>query len=196
MKTLQFFFSIILILSATAIFLTDNAVYSVLLLILTFCISSVLLFSFEIEFLGLLFIMIYVGAVAVLFLFVIMMINTKKIKIKKLSTNFYILITISIILVYFFVNFVITSIFFNCDINYNATFQEPFIVDLNTLSSTEKLGQLLFNYYSSGVLIAGFILLVALIGSIYLTIDFKEIEKIDRAYKQGARNSSFTNKFN
>lgn len=70
--------SFLLLLSTIQVFICDNAVYSVLFLILNFCLSALILLTFKIEFLGLLFIMVYVGAVAVLFLFVIMMIDTKK----------------------------------------------------------------------------------------------------------------------
>ena len=59
------------------IFLSFNPIHSVLFLIFSFCIAAVILFLLNAEFIGLLFIMIYVGAVAILFLFVIMMIETK-----------------------------------------------------------------------------------------------------------------------
>lgn len=193
MKILQLIFSILLILSATAIFLTDTPVYSVLLLILTFCFSALVLFSFEVEFLGLLLILVYVGAVAVLFLFVIMMINTKKIKTKTLSTNFYVLTALSLASAYFFISFVIRSIFFNYESGVLYYYE---ILDLNQLSATEKIGQVLFNHCGPAVLIAGFVLLIALIGSIYLTVDFKTIEKFDKASKQASRNSNSTNSFN
>ena len=57
--------------------ISANPVESVLFLILAFCNAAVILFLFNAEFLGLIFIIIYVGAIAVLFLFVIMMLNIK-----------------------------------------------------------------------------------------------------------------------
>jgi NADH-quinone oxidoreductase subunit J len=54
-----------------------NPVESVLFLILSFCNAAAILFLFNAEFLGLIFMIIYVGAIAVLFLFVIMMLNIK-----------------------------------------------------------------------------------------------------------------------
>jgi NADH:ubiquinone oxidoreductase subunit 6 (subunit J) len=51
--------------------------HSVLFLILTFCCAACILFLFSVDFLGLVFIMIYVGAVAILFLFVVMMLDVK-----------------------------------------------------------------------------------------------------------------------
>lgn len=193
MKAFQLIFSILLILSATAIFLTDNPVYSVLFLILTFCLSSIILFSFEVEFLGLLLIMVYVGAVAVLFLFVIMMINTKKIAVKELSRNFYITVAAGLVVSYFTISYIVRNTFFNYT---NEILYYYEILEISPLTNTEKIGQVLFNHCGAAVLIAGFILLIALIGSIYLTVDFKTTEKQDRSSKQAARNNTSTNKFN
>lgn len=54
-----------------------NPIESILFLILCFCISGAALFTFNIEFLGLIYIIVYVGAVAILFLFIIMMLDIK-----------------------------------------------------------------------------------------------------------------------
>jgi NADH:ubiquinone oxidoreductase subunit 6 (subunit J) len=77
MITLHYFFSFLLLLSSIFVFISKNPVHSVLFLILTFCNAAGILFLFNAEFLGLVFIIIYVGAIAVLFLFVVMMLNVK-----------------------------------------------------------------------------------------------------------------------
>jgi NADH-quinone oxidoreductase subunit J len=197
MQTFQFICSVLLIIAAVSIFLTENPVYSVLLLILCFCISSIILFSFNAEFLGLIFIMVYVGAVAVLFLFVIMMIDTKKIPIKKLSTQFYLIVTSVLVICYFFLNTLLNNTFFNIDdkeLNTHIYIRELKLISQTT---TERIGQALFNEYSIAVLIAGFVLLVALIGAVCLTVDFKEEEGStrDKSYKQNAKTKSSTNDF-
>ena len=74
---LFFIFSSILILSAIAIITVKNSIYSVLFLVLNFITAAGLLLLLECEFLSLLFIIIYVGAIAVLFLFVVMMLDVK-----------------------------------------------------------------------------------------------------------------------
>ena len=77
---IEYFYSLIcafLIIVCLFVFLADNPVHSVLFLILAFFNSSVLLFTLNIEFLGIILIIIYVGAIAVLFLFVVMMLNIK-----------------------------------------------------------------------------------------------------------------------
>lgn len=73
---LTFLLSLLGVISSS-IFIVDNLMYSVLLLILTFINSSFILFLIEADFLAFIFIIIYVGAIAILFLFVIMMINIK-----------------------------------------------------------------------------------------------------------------------
>ena len=65
------------ILSATMVISIKNPVHSVLFLILSFISSAGLLFLLEIEFISLIFIVVYVGAIAVLFLFVVMMLDIK-----------------------------------------------------------------------------------------------------------------------
>jgi len=68
-NTIHFILTFFLVLSACSIFLMNNPVHSVLFLILNFCLASLIILIYEVEFLGLLFVMVYVGAVAVLFFF-------------------------------------------------------------------------------------------------------------------------------
>ena len=77
MDSIHFFLCTIVCITGLFVFLTNNPVHSILFLILTFFNSAVLLFLLNAEFLGLIFIIVYVGAIAVLFLFVVMMLNVK-----------------------------------------------------------------------------------------------------------------------
>lgn len=195
---LHYFFSILLIISAALIFFTKNPVFSVLFLILCFIFSAVILILFEIEFLGLLFIMVYVGAVAVLFLFVIMMVDTKSIRkkliAKEFSKGFFLLFFIISLLFFFSILFFVNKSFFNID-NQNTLFNTLFIMDPTyKFSNIELIGQVLFNYYSINVLIAGFVLLIALIGSICLTLDFK-LKRNSNMEKASSRNLHLINIF-
>jgi len=63
--------------SAVSVFITQNPVYSVLFLVVTFLSSASICFYFGADFLGILFVIIYVGAIAVLFLFIVMMLDIK-----------------------------------------------------------------------------------------------------------------------
>ena len=80
---LFYLFSIVLLLSSLMVILVNNSIYSVLFLVLSFIASASLLFLLKCEFLALMFIIIYVGAIAVLFLFVVMMLDIKTISLKK-----------------------------------------------------------------------------------------------------------------
>ena len=167
MITLHYFFSFLLLLSSIFVFISKNPVHSVLFLILAFCNASGILFLFNAEFLGLVFIIIYVGAIAVLFLFVVMMLN---VKIYSLDEFFYLpfiflggfvlVIQVFLVLEKAFSN----SIFWSTSLPYNF---ENF---LDPLTSIDVIGQSLYNYYLLCFLLAGLILLVAMIGAIVLTL--------------------------
>lgn len=78
MLFIHFILNFLLITSYLLVFISKNPVYSVLFLILSFCNASAILFLFKIEFLALIFIIIYVGAIVVLFLFVVMILNVNE----------------------------------------------------------------------------------------------------------------------
>jgi len=74
---IQILIGIFLIISALFAGFSKKTLHSVLFLIITFIFSAFLLFFYELEFLGLALLIVYVGAIAILFLFVIMMVNEK-----------------------------------------------------------------------------------------------------------------------
>ena len=77
MEIIQLILNFNLITSSLFIFVVYNSVHSVLFKILGFCNVSIVLFLIVVEFLSLIFVIIYVGAIAILFLFVIMMLDIK-----------------------------------------------------------------------------------------------------------------------
>ena len=80
---LFYLFSIILLFSSFMVITVKNSIYAVLFLVLSFIAASGLLLLLKCEFLALMFIIIYVGAIAVLFLFVVMMLDLKITSYKK-----------------------------------------------------------------------------------------------------------------
>ena len=86
---LFYFFSCVLILSSLMIILSQNSIYSVLFLVLSFVSSSSIVFLLECEYISLIFIIIYVGAIAVLFLFVVMMLDIKTVYLVKDSLKYF-----------------------------------------------------------------------------------------------------------
>ena len=169
-----------MLISSILVVFAYNPVYSVLFLILSFLSSAAILFLFNVDFLGVLFIIIYVGAIAVLFLFVVMMLNIKIYS--KQSFNFIpLIIFISVLLSS--ILFLNLEIIFSSDVTlsaYNFFF-------LDSLSNIDVFGQVLFNYYMIGVLLSGLILLVAMLGAIILTLNFKNPRKPENVTRQLAR---------
>jgi NADH-quinone oxidoreductase subunit J len=188
MITLHYFFSFLLLLSSIFVFISKNPVHSVLFLILAFCNASGILFLFNAEFLGLVFIIIYVGAIAVLFLFVVMMLNVKIYFSDEFSYlpfiflgGFVLVIQVFLVLEKAFSN----SIFWSTSLPYNF---ENF---LDPLTSIDVLGQSLYNYYLLCFLLAGLILLVAMVGAIILTLNFSSKRQNELVSRQLSRSDNF-----
>ena len=168
-----------------------NPVESVLFLILCFCNAAALLFLFHAEFLGLIFIIIYVGAIAVLFLFVIMMLNLKS---QKEENNSKRLLFIGFILFFSFLSIILIGNIFKTHF-FSVESLTNFNLLIDELNNIDIFGQVLFNYYMSCFLLAGFILLIALVGSIVLTLRFNNIDDCQIVNKQLSRTDNFLSFF-
>jgi NADH-quinone oxidoreductase subunit J len=193
-----FFFSSIVLASAIFVIYSQNTVYSVFFLILVFVNSSGLLLLSEIEFLAFMLIIIYVGAITILFLFVIMMLDIP-IQSKGISNFGYIPILSFITFIFFIETILMFSK--NFTLYYHMIISSPLhfyfykkndlINEIDFISNIETLGQILYTYYSVFFLMAGIILLIALIGAVSLTK--KEIRRKhmlqNNLFKQVSRNS-------
>jgi len=145
------------------------------LLVLAFVLASGLLLLLECEFMALIFIIIYVGAISVLFLFVIIMLNLKttnslKDLAKYLPTNNFLVLIFSlelliIIFESFRPNYYLNSLLFNFNVNW--------LYKLDYITDLKALGQILYTYYVFQFLIVGIILLIAIIGAVILTFNPK-----------------------
>lgn len=172
------------VLSGLLVILLQNPVHSILFLILAFSSSAIILFLFSVDFLGIIFILIYVGAIAVLFLFVVMMLN---VKITKLSDSYIlpVLLLIIFLLLTQFLLFFENIFYFHNQFMFNNNY---FFDDL---SNIDVLGQGLYNNFLICFLLAGVVLLVAIIGSISLTLKFQSYRKIAPVNRQLARSENF-----
>jgi len=185
-----YFFSIITIACCLNVIISSNEIMSVLFLVLGFCNAAGIVFCLGCEFIAILFLIIYVGAVAVLFLFVVIMLDVSVAKTKnKNSFSF----TQSFISVFIF--FTIIQLF---ESNKTNMIQEPRNkFDINWLELIDKIqnvvqvGDILFNYYIPVFLIAGFILLCSIIGAIVITLNSKKLinatNKRQKVFQQLAR---------
>jgi NADH-quinone oxidoreductase subunit J len=176
---------LLFVLTSLIMYFSSNAIYTILLLILIALNISGILFSLNMEFLGFILIIVYVGAIAILFLFIVMMLQIKSqsVKINNYS-YFYVLITL-----------IITSFFFIYFKNiFNSTtyffFSKNFFI-IDTLYNIQVVGQALFSYFLILVVLAGIILLIAMIIAIILTLNFSTIKIcLDYNYKQLSKLSS------
>jgi len=168
-----YFFSTIAVFSAIMLTVSRNAVYSVFFLILVFITISILFIMIGAEFLGMIMLIVYVGAVAVLFLFVVMMLNVVEQTAKQSSRKGLInnISVGSIVGVIIFLELLVVI----GGWKYKSTFVPLSEVNLNLeLSNTHALGNILYTEYIHLFQIAGMILLVAMIGAITLTFSKRE----------------------
>ena len=194
-----FFFSSIVLTSSIFVIYSTNTIYSVFFLILVFVNSTGLLLISEIEFLSIMLILIYVGAITVLFLFVIMMLDIDILKNK--NNNFgYLPIIFLISFIFFLETFLMFNKIFTSYYNLieesfyknHNIFYNKIINQLDSITNIETIGQVLYSYNSLFFLLAGIILLIALIGAVTLTKKEKRKENFltKNLYKQLSRNSS------
>lgn len=189
MILLHTFTAIITIFFGFMMAFSKNPMNSIIFLIGIFFNSFVILFYFNIEFLGLLFILIYVGAIAILFLFVIMMLNLKSTEVNILNMNFLSKIFLVVLFIYF-TFFIVLTIF---DSLYAESENFLFYKGLISFSSLDCfyniniVGQTLFNYFAGCFLVAGLILLIALVGAVVLAFDFSTPKSTQQISSQLAR---------
>ena len=179
-------FSVIAVVSAIMVTVSKNTVHSVFFLILDFISISCLFIMIGAEFLGMIMLIVYVGAVAVLFLFVVMMLNVAQQKnqwfvSKDSSRHIPIGLLISVI-IFFELIIVIGGWKYKPDL-FNST---KSLLE-NGISNTHSLGQVLYSDYIHVFQISGMILLIAMIGAIVLTFRQREGVKKQSYLKQISR---------
>ena len=182
-------FSIIAIVSAIMVTVSKNTVHSVFFLILDFISISCLFIMIGAEFLGMIMLIVYVGAVAVLFLFVVMMLNVAQQKNQWFSAEASSKhIPIGLI--------ISTLIFVELIIVVGGWKYKPDLFDINNswefakVSNTHSLGQILYTDYIYVFQISGMILLVAMIGAIVLIFRKRVGVKTQSYIKQISRERS------
>lgn len=166
LQALAFYmFAGILCISALAVITARNPVHSVLFLILAFFNSAGLFILLGAEFLGLILVIVYVGAVAVLFLFVVMMLDISFSDLRKGAMQ-YVPIGLIIGIVLLCELFIVYGTWQLVGISENIAVEIPNPAEI---ANTNALGQNIYTFYVYPFQIAGLILLVAMIGSIVLT---------------------------
>lgn len=186
-----YFFSFILLTSSLLTVFSQNSIYSVLFLVLSFVSSSSLLFLLECEYISLIFIIIYVGAIAVLFLFVVMMLDVKTVYSTKdflkyfpfgsfIGTIFLIEISFSVPSIYEELN--------PYDISFLLNFYVDWFNKLDYFSEIMVVGHLLYTDYLVQFLLSGNILLLSTIGPVVLVLTkSNKMSKFQVTFKQISR---------
>ena len=184
-----YIFSIVAVISAIMVTASKNTVHSVFFLILDFISISCLFIMIGAEFLGMIMLIVYVGAVAVLFLFVVMMLNVAQQQNQwflSKSSSGHIPIGLIISAIIFFELIIVVGGW-----KYKPDLVNPKnLTNLDEVTNTHYLGQVLYTDYIHIFQISGMILLIAMIGAIVLTFRQREGVKTQSYIKQISRERS------
>ena len=187
-----YIFSIIAIISAVMVIVSKNTVHSVFFLILDFISISCLFIMIGAEFIGMIMLIVYVGAVAVLFLFVVMMLNVAQQKNQWLSStksSTHIPVGLIISLIIFFELIIVIG---------GWKYKPDLIKSLSSLdispevTNTHAIGNVLYTDYIHLFQLSGMILLVAMVGAIVLTFRQRKGIKRQSYFKQISRERADT----
>jgi NADH-quinone oxidoreductase subunit J len=184
-----YIFSLIAIISAIMVTVSKNTVHSVFFLILDFISISCLFIMIGAEFLGMIMLIVYVGAVAVLFLFVVMMLNVAQQKnqwFASSNTSKHIPIGLIISTIIFFELIIVTG---GWKYKPDLLTSMSLTVDQNT-SNTHSIGYVLYTDYILIFQLSGMLLLVSMIGAIVLTYRKRAGVKKQSYFKQISRERS------
>ena len=161
-----YLFSLVAVFSALMVISARNPVHSVLFLILSFVNASGLFVLLGAEFLAMILVVVYVGAVAVLFLFVVMMLDINFVKLREGFLQylpFGALLGIVLIIE-------LGILFLTKSFSENSITKFVHSPIINEIENTKLIGQVLYTDYFYLFQISGLILLVAMVGSITLTL--------------------------
>lgn len=193
---LVYFLYFFILLSCLCVISSNNPIYSILYLVVVFILTSFLFILYDLHFLGLMLMIVYLGAVIVLFLFIVMLLNIKVLELRR-SINYYPF--------FFFFYHYFCFFFINNENKFSGSFFEIlknqlffqiiFNFSLNDWSqiffnkgSFFSIGNLLYTFFFIQFFLAGLILFVAMVGSIVLTLSQLRIYKKQVSYKQLLRN--------
>jgi len=196
--------SSLLLACGTLVIGVQNPIHSILFLILVFFNGSLLLFFFQVEFFGIIFLIVYVGAVIVLFLFMVMMLKIKYINTSQKLLDFFpfggfvaLILLLEILLVTKNMSLPFSDIFWELTpLNNEDLVNKIFTYQINI----ENLGKALYTSYIFPFLEAGFILFISMVGAMVVTLDsdtanktmVKKQDPIDQALKMNKNTVFFS----
>jgi NADH-quinone oxidoreductase subunit J len=179
---LFYIFSLTIVASALMVIFSKQPINSILFLIFSFINAAGLFLLAGAEFLALIIVIVYVGAVAVLFLFVIMMLDFNPETIKEETKKY-----LPVGLLVGSVLFVEIIVMMNSPEIFSKEFKIIGRIVETDLTNTEILGSLIYTEYFLQFQMAGFILLVAMIGAIVLTLRHRDFVRRQNIHDQVSR---------
>ena len=179
---LFYIFSLTIVASALMVIFSKQPINSILFLIFSFINAAGLFLLAGAEFLALIIVIVYVGAVAVLFLFVIMMLDFNPETIKEETKKY-----LPVGLLVGSVLFVEIIMMMNSPEIFSKEFKIIGRIVETDLTNTEILGRLIYTEYFLQFQMAGFILLVAMIGAIVLTLRHRDFVRRQNIHDQVSR---------
>ena len=159
----SYLLAFLLISFSIGVIILKNSVFSALSLVMCFIFAAIIWISIEIEFLSIVLILVYVGAVMVLFLFVVMMLNIKHEEQSRKSVwlSYLCLLIFSLIFFYF------TFLYFENSI-------DDFARTESIISNTREIGIILYTEFTYAFIVAGILLLLAVVGAIAIITPLQE----------------------
>lgn len=171
MEQLYILLSFISLIGAVMVIISLNPIHSVFWLVLLFLNTSALLILLGFNFIPLMLIIVYVGAIAILFLFVIMMLDILQLKKVESISN------IIPIILCVFINILTQLILYFKDYNIIMNINDLSIWYLNSDSQVSFISKILYTFYGYPFIIISLLLLVAMVGAIILVLDLGIISK-------------------
>lgn len=169
-----------------------HPIFSLLFLVVSFLFAALLLFFVECEFLALVFIVVYVGAIAILFLFAIMMLESKLSNLLKNSMKYF---SVGILFSFFLLIPLLYQISLHFISNFSFyffNFYPNWYALIDCINDIEAYGQVLYSFFVFQFLISGLIILLILICVTYLTNNiFISQIKNQSLFKQLSRTYKF-----
>lgn len=180
------FFLSLIVIGSGCVIAARNPVHSVLFLVMVFSSSTGLLCLLNVEFLALVFVVVYMGAIAVLFLFVVMMLNIRIYERYSMLIRYLpILLLVGGVFMLNLLMLFLNQVEYSNNILYIS--DVSYITKLSFRTNMGLIGQLLYTYYYIFFILCGILLLIAMVGAIMLTMYHRKDIKRQKIYDQVLR---------
>jgi len=179
-----FLFAAAAIIAGILVISSNNPIHSVFSLVLAFANASILLLLLGIDFLALLFLIVYVGAIAILFLFVVMMLNIKLVELLDNATRYLPIGIIIGILFLFEIYFLFHNSFHSAKGELSNYISPEVFYNIRVPTNIQAIGEFLYTDFFIYFILASFILLVAMLAAIVLTLTHEEQVKRQDLFTQ------------